>query len=921
MGTIEDKLKYLAKTKVDLMNALKAKGAPIDESTPLSEYDVMVKAIKGGAATEVFNSIEEMEAATLSPGTICKIVKEGIIKQPLTEATSIKSILLNNVIEMAKSSTNSTKTRWESADGTEYFEIYKASGLTGMLYPNRKMIKYYSAVESGGFEIYYDHNGEAYTTSSLNEPYLIEFSNPLTLVTDINHSDISALIYSTIPTEVLTNIFEFKDDEYIELIGTPKPYESIEDMEADAITPEITAVVYDKSSDTFMGIYEATEFGWKILSGQLTATANTIAPGFIGYGPDGIVNGTFTTDATASASDILEGQTAYVNGEKVIGNIQSTYITTDGVASPLYENSWTGNTSYRTMAFSHKFGVALIRTTTTKKTESLRIAKVNKETGAYSMLSSSYDITNSQLVESTSHSFVGADIAHQLNEDGTLRMAFVLSTLSTTTYNRDGYIVACDYDLNTNTIKKIYKPSFGLVDLDNDDRDVNGTPVIFSPTNKDVFLVVDVISNSTSSSGTYDIPGWLTNYALALCFIQPSGDILLRSCLKDGNVSAYVKSQRIAWSPDGTRIWWNASGLYPNTYKSRSSSICKVNYESASVTTTKFKNAGHGHMVFLNENTLFELKYNKTYNIYSTDGVSLTKIKSGTINMNIYYKTDTSYSDANITELRCVDNNIFYVDSQNFYCITLDDEYNISRVQALDSKYCCLFDVQESSPYLNRKCLVTKVEDGKYIHCSDANQYYAVFEITGDKVIETINKDGVTLHNTSSANATSSNILINKSAYVNGGKVLGGMPNNGELTYMPTIMSQEIPMGYIQRGAVAGDINLVPENISANKNIFGVAGSAPAIFSSRSEMEANLSVPNKTFGIVYENNSFKGIYRFINGSWIDYGIPSEGVLIMDVLNDTLGTEDEYSGFGGTEEEINTVLDTIMNGELNGDIID
>ena len=77
---------------------------------------------------------------------------------------------------------------------------------------------------------------------------------------------------------------------------------------------------------------------------------------------------------------------------------------------------------------------------------------------------------------------------------------------------------------------------------------------------------------------------------------------------------------------------------------------------------------------------------------------------------------------------------------------------------------------------------------------------------------------------TSDATATANDIIAPKTAYVNGGKITGTMPNNGTLNYTPNTIQQTIPAGYTSGGTVAGDSNLIPENIKKDVSIFNVIG-------------------------------------------------------------------------------------------------
>ena len=82
---------------------------------------------------------------------------------------------------------------------------------------------------------------------------------------------------------------------------------------------------------------------------------------------------------------------------------------------------------------------------------------------------------------------------------------------------------------------------------------------------------------------------------------------------------------------------------------------------------------------------------------------------------------------------------------------------------------------------------------------------------------------------TSDATANRSTILIGSTAYVNGEKITGIMPNNGRLTYQPSIRAQAIPTGYTSGGSIAAvthtiDDNIRPGNIKQGVTILGVEG-------------------------------------------------------------------------------------------------
>lgn len=103
---------------------------------------------------------------------------------------------------------------------------------------------------------------------------------------------------------------------------------------------------------------------------------------------------------------------------------------------------------------------------------------------------------------------------------------------------------------------------------------------------------------------------------------------------------------------------------------------------------------------------------------------------------------------------------------------------------------------------------------------------------------------------------------------------------------------------------------ILPENIKADITILGVQGTSPVIYSSIAEMNEHLDLAEGTMAIVFNINLI-GIYKLFEDTWIEIGQPLDAVLAMTDLNETSGTEDEYTGLGDTVENINSDLDEIL----------
>ena len=129
---------------------------------------------------------------------------------------------------------------------------------------------------------------------------------------------------------------------------------------------------------------------------------------------------------------------------------------------------------------------------------------------------------------------------------------------------------------------------------------------------------------------------------------------------------------------------------------------------------------------------------------------------------------------------------------------------------------------------------VKAVVDGKPHYLQTG--FYEGINIPGDTELLPENiKSGIEIYgttgtlevlDTSDANATADCIRNGYTAYVNGEKITGTIPDFGERTYIPTTEDQYCLPGHYISGiqTIKGDANLVPENIKKGISIFNVEG-------------------------------------------------------------------------------------------------
>jgi len=123
---------------------------------------------------------------------------------------------------------------------------------------------------------------------------------------------------------------------------------------------------------------------------------------------------------------------------------------------------------------------------------------------------------------------------------------------------------------------------------------------------------------------------------------------------------------------------------------------------------------------------------------------------------------------------------------------------------------------------------------------------------------------------TSSGNASASDILNNKVAWVNGVEVKGTMINNGSFTLTASATDQAVTAGYYSGGTLTGDADLISTNILSGKTIFGISG--------------NSNVVNTSSGTATANDLLNGLVAWVDGSEVTGTMATQ---TLSALNDTV----------------------------------
>lgn len=112
---------------------------------------------------------------------------------------------------------------------------------------------------------------------------------------------------------------------------------------------------------------------------------------------------------------------------------------------------------------------------------------------------------------------------------------------------------------------------------------------------------------------------------------------------------------------------------------------------------------------------------------------------------------------------------------------------------------------------------------------------------------------------------------------------------------------------------IAQAIGLTSNQIVKGNTVLDIEGTyqpSAVTFATIEEMNNNTAYPENTFAVVY-GTEYVGTYKLDSGAWTQIGDATDSSEMMSVLNSVDGEILEYEGNGGTDDEINAVLDDIL----------